>query len=149
MSTLLFRLTTEENWKNVKRRISTSTLLENWRKKNGTWKWRLYQLRLVRWHCNKIIIKGTGGFGSWRTNGGHPNDSIIEDGQNAEKSPGDLRRLAVTQISMKNNQLTLMWKTIKEYIIIIIILIIIIWRCLWCNGYRRRKWTRWHEFKFT
>ena len=19
--------------------------------------------------------------------------------------------------------------------------------CLWCNGYRRRKWTRWHEFK--
>ena len=22
-----------------------------------------------------------------------------------------------------------------------------IWRCPWCNGYRRRKWTRWHEFK--
>ena len=21
------------------------------------------------------------------------------------------------------------------------------WRCPWCNGYRRRKWTRWHEFK--
>ena len=21
------------------------------------------------------------------------------------------------------------------------------WRCLWYNGYRRRKWTRWHEFK--
>ena len=20
-------------------------------------------------------------------------------------------------------------------------------RCPWCNGYRRRKWTRWHEFK--
>ena len=20
-------------------------------------------------------------------------------------------------------------------------------RCLWCNGYRRRKWTRWHEYK--
>ena len=20
------------------------------------------------------------------------------------------------------------------------------WRCPWCNGYRRRKWTRWHEF---
>ena len=20
-------------------------------------------------------------------------------------------------------------------------------RCTWCNGYRRRKWTRWHEFK--
>ena len=23
----------------------------------------------------------------------------------------------------------------------------ILWRCLWCNGYRRRKWTRRHEFK--
>ena len=22
-----------------------------------------------------------------------------------------------------------------------------IWRCPWCNGYRRRKWTRWHEIK--
>ena len=21
------------------------------------------------------------------------------------------------------------------------------WRCPWCNGYRRRKWTRLHEFK--
>ena len=21
------------------------------------------------------------------------------------------------------------------------------WRCSWCNGYRRRKWTRQHEFK--
>ena len=21
------------------------------------------------------------------------------------------------------------------------------WRCLWCNAYRRRIWTRWHEFK--
>ena len=22
------------------------------------------------------------------------------------------------------------------------------WKCPWCNGYRRRKWTRRHEFKF-
>ena len=34
--------------------------------------------------------------------------SIVENGQNTEKSPGDLRRLAVTQTSMKNHQLTLM-----------------------------------------
>ena len=27
--------------------------------------------------------------------GDHPNNSIIENGQNTEKSPGDLRRLAV------------------------------------------------------
>ena len=31
--------------------------------------------------------------------------------KNTEKSPGDLRRLAVTQTSLKDHQLTLMWKT--------------------------------------
>ena len=25
---------------------------------------------------------------------------------------------------------------------------IISWKCPWCNSYRRRKWTRRHEFKF-
>ena len=40
-----------------------------------------------------------------------PNDSIIE---NTEKSPGDVRRLAVTQTPVKDHQLTLMWKTLKE-----------------------------------
>ena len=63
------------------------------------------------WHSNEKIIKGPGGLGIWWTSRDHPNDSIIENGQNPEKSPGDLRRLAVTQTPMKNNQLTLMWKT--------------------------------------
>ena len=36
------------------------------------------------------------------------NYNIIENGQNTEKSPGDLRRLAVTQTPVKNHQLTLM-----------------------------------------
>ena len=45
----------------------------------------------------KKLLKGTGGFGSWRMCGDYPNDSIIENSQNTEKSPGDLRRLAVTQ----------------------------------------------------
>ena len=35
-------------------------------------------------------------------------NSIIENGQNTEKSPGDLRRLAVTQFLVKDHQLTLM-----------------------------------------
>ena len=48
------------------------------------------------WYSNERISKGTGGLGSWRTSGDHPNDNIIENGQNIEKSPGDLRRLAVT-----------------------------------------------------
>ena len=40
--------------------------------------------------------------------GDHPNDGIIEDGQNTEKSPGDLRRFAITQTPVKNHQLKLM-----------------------------------------
>ena len=48
-----------------------------------------------------IIMKGTGGLGSWRTSGDHHNNCIIE---NTEKSPGDLRRLAVTQTPEEDNQ---------------------------------------------
>ena len=56
------------------------------------------------------ITKGTGRFGSWWTSGDHPNYYIIENCQNTEKSPDDLRRLAVTQTSVKNLQITLMLK---------------------------------------
>ena len=49
------------------------------------------------WNSNKRITKGTGGLGSYRTRGDYPNYYIIENGQNTEKSPGNLRRLAVTQ----------------------------------------------------
>ena len=44
----------------------------------------------------------------------HSNYYIIEIDQNTEKSPGDLRSLVVTQTSVKDHQLTLMWKTLKE-----------------------------------
>ena len=33
----------------------------------------------------------------------HPDYNITEISQNTEKNPGDLRRLAVTQISVKNH----------------------------------------------
>ena len=42
------------------------------------------------------------------TSGDHPNYYIIENGQNTEKSPGDLRRLVVSQTRVKNHQLMLM-----------------------------------------
>ena len=60
------------------------------------------------------VTKGTGGLGSWRTGGDHPNDSIIENGQNTEKSLGDLRRLAVTQTPVKNHRPTLIWKALMS-----------------------------------
>ena len=54
------------------------------------------------------LLKRPGRFGSWRPSGDHPNNSIIENGHNTEKSPEDLRRLAVTQSPVKDHQLTLM-----------------------------------------
>ena len=56
----------------------------------------------------KGFIKGSGGLGSWQTGRDYPNDSITDDGQNTETSPGDLRRVAVTQTPVKNHQLILM-----------------------------------------
>ena len=62
----------------------------------------------------KGLLKGPGRFGSWRTSGDYPNGGIIEKGQNTEEISGDLRTFAVTQTPVKNYQLTLMWKTLKE-----------------------------------
>ena len=57
----------------------------------------------------RTVTKGLlKGHGNKRTSGDHPNYYIIENGQNTEKSPGDLRRLAVTQTPVINHQLTLM-----------------------------------------
>ncbi len=56
----------------------------------------------------KGLIKGLEDLGNHRTSGDHPNYCIIEISQNTEKSPGDLRRLAVSQTPVKDHQLTLM-----------------------------------------
>ena len=53
------------------------------------------------WNSNKRITNGAGGLGSWQTSGDHPNYYIIENGQNTEKSPGDMRKLIVTQTPVK------------------------------------------------
>ena len=65
-------------------------------------------------YSHQSIIKGTGRLGGWRTSGDHPNYCIIENDQNTEKSPSDLRRLAVTQTPVKNHQLKLIWKTLMR-----------------------------------
>ena len=62
------------------------------------------------WNSNQRIAKGTREPGSWRTSGDHLNDSTVENGQNTKKSPGDMRRFAVTQTPVKNHRLTLMRK---------------------------------------
>ena len=52
----------------------------------------------------QMIGKGSGKLGNQRTSGDNPNYSIIKIGQNAEKNPGNLRGLAVTNSSVKNSQ---------------------------------------------
>ena len=66
------------------------------------------------WYNHRRIIKGTGGIGGWRTRGGHLKNNIIENGQNTEKSPGDLRRLVVSPTPVRDHQLKLMRKTLIE-----------------------------------
>ena len=54
----------------------------------------------------KGLLKGLSGFGNKRTIKNHQNYDIIENGQNTEKSLGDVWRLSVTQIPVKDHQLT-------------------------------------------
>ena len=69
------------------------------------------------WYSHQRINKGTGGYGYKKSNGDHPNYYIVEIGQNTEQSPGNLRRLAVTQIPVNADV-----KNSKGIIIIIIII---------------------------
>ena len=66
------------------------------------------------WYNHRKIIDGTGGLGNKKTSGDHPNYYLIEIGQNTEKSPEDLRRLAIIQTSVKDHQLPLLGKTLEE-----------------------------------
>ena len=45
---------------------------------------------------------GTGRVGNQRISEDNPDNSIFEIGQNTEKSPGELRRLAITQTPVKD-----------------------------------------------
>ena len=52
-----------------------------------------------------LVAMGTGGLVNKRKSGDHPNI-----GQNTEKSPGDLRKLAVTQTPVEKHQLIPVWR---------------------------------------
>ena len=76
---------------------------------NSNWCARYSHQKLGTW---------IGGLENKMTNWDHTNFYIIVIGQNTEKSPENLRRLAVIQTPVKNHQLTLKWKTLKEYILL-------------------------------
>ena len=56
--------------------------------------------RRARYSHQRIDI-GAGRLGNKRRNRNHPHYNIIKITQDTEKSPGDLRRLAVTQTPLK------------------------------------------------
>ena len=65
-------------------------------------------------NCNLRIQKEAGSVGNWKTKRDNPNYSIIEIRQNIEKSPGNLRKLAVTQTPVKNHHVTLVGKNLQR-----------------------------------
>ena len=66
------------------------------------------------WYSHQRIGKRIRGLENKRTSETLRNYNVAEIGQNTEKSPGDLKRLAITQTQVKNPRLTLIWKTLKE-----------------------------------
>ena len=76
------------------------------------------------WYSQQRIGTRTGGLGNNETGGDWSNSTIIEIGKNTEKSPGDLRTLAITETPVKDHH-SFRWceKLSKSKIIIIIIII--------------------------
>ena len=66
------------------------------------------------WNCPQRPQKETGRAGNRRTNQDPLNHNIVEINQNTDKSPGDLKKIAVTLTPVKEHQITLEWKTYKE-----------------------------------
>ena len=66
---------------------------------------RLKKLRLLPIIIIMILSfdNGTGGLGNKRTSGDHNKYSMIKIGQNTKKSPGDLKKIAVTQTPLRSN----------------------------------------------
>ena len=59
------------------------------------------------WNYLQRLDKGAKKDGNQSRRGDHPNYSITEIGQNTEKSPRDLKGLAITQTTVKAHQQTL------------------------------------------
>ena len=65
------------------------------------------------WYSHQRSGTGTRRLRNNRTSGGYPNYSIYKNRQNTERSPGDLRILAITQTPVRNHQLMLVGKNRK------------------------------------
>ena len=66
------------------------------------------------WNSHQSSGTGTGGLENKRTSGDNSNYGVDEIGQNTKKSPGELRKLVVSPISVENYQLLLVWRTFEN-----------------------------------
>ena len=126
----------------MKRRISTSTLLGQLKETVKHESDNYTNCIWCSWYSYQRIEISIGGLRNNMTSGDHPNNCSIEIGQNTTKSPGDLRRIAVIQTPVKDNQLTLIWKnsqvvTITTTTTLQVILRLMIWesQSLYINFY--------------
>ena len=94
------------------------------------------------WHSNNRIIKGSGGFGSWQSSGDHPNDSNTEDGQNTEKSPGDLRRQHSLLHDNRMQIISIKCEQIKQHWVMKVI------HLEWCMKLKFPQTIKWYMHKY-
>ena len=66
--------------------------------------------RWFTWKNPQRINKGTWRLRNQWASRDLADDGMIKIGQNTKKSPGDLKKLAITQIPVRNRDLTLVWK---------------------------------------
>ena len=78
------------------------------------WNMKVTTCNWCSWYSHQKIGKKTKGLSKKKTSGDTPNYSIVEIGQNTEKTPWDLRGLVAAQTPVKDHQLTLLWKTLKD-----------------------------------
>ena len=93
---------------NLKESEKKGKYLDLGRELKKLWNMKVMIVQIVIGALGTITKGLLKGFGNWRTGRDYRNNSIAKNGQNPETSPGDLRRLAVTQTSVKNDHLTLM-----------------------------------------
>ena len=79
-----------------------------------TWRWRDTNYSWCTWDNLQRFCKGAKCLGNTSLSRDHQDYIIIKIVQNIKKSPGDLRKIAVSQTPVINHQLTLLEKTLKE-----------------------------------
>ena len=81
-----------------------------------TWGWWYYLCCVWKGSRGLVKKKKNEGIGNQRKNRNYPDYTILKIDYNSQRSPGELGRLAVTQIPTKNYQLNLFEKVAKTFI---------------------------------